>query len=143
MPLWVFKDSAWKQGVLFVRKAGVWKQGDISAHVDSAWADASVALSAEVSPSSVYAEGNFVPTTETVTVTPSGGSSPYTYAWTFDSTDGGIVATSPTADATTFHGSGIDPGDTRNAIARCTVTDDDGNTAYALVAVTLVRTYAT
>lgn len=143
MPLFAHKAGAWLQLTPWARKAGAWQMADISGHVDSAWADSLAPLSAGVDAPSLYDENQNTPTTGTVTVTPAGGASPYTYAWTFDSTDGNIQINSPSAAATSFQGSGMAPGDTRSAIARCTVTDNDGATAYALVAVTLVRIFPT
>jgi hypothetical protein len=66
-----------------------------------------------------------------------GGTPPYTYAWT--SVSGfAFTINSPTSSATTFS-AGPFPvdGTVRAGIERCTVTDDDGATAYADVAVTL------
>lgn len=143
MALFAHKGGAWLQTTPWVRKAGVWKMAAVSGHKSGAWKDNLAPLSAGVDAPSLYAEDTSPPTTGTVTNTPAGGASPYTYAWTFDSSDGGISITSPTSAATTFVGNTMDPGTTRNAIARCTVTDSLGATAYALVAMTLVRDYPT
>lgn len=141
MPLFAHKSGAWLQLTPWARKVGVWKMVAISGHKSSAWKANLAPLSAGVDAPSLYAESQNTPTTDTATVTPSDGASPYTYAWTFDSTDGNILINSPSAAASSFQGNGMAPGDTRNAIARCTVTDSLGATAYALVAITLVRIY--
>ena len=66
--------------------------------------------------------------TASVTITASGGSSPYTYAWTKVTGDT-FTVTSPTAASTTFSTSADNQTDGEQAIYRCTVTDDDGNKA--------------
>lgn len=66
--------------------------------------------------------------TETVTVTPVNGSSPYTYAWTKDSGDA-ITVNSPSSATTAFHASGMIPGQKRVARMKCHVVD---NAAAAL-----------
>lgn len=77
-------------------------------------------------------------TTNSVTVTPSGGTAPYSYAWAKDSGDT-ISANSPTAATTSFTGSTAD-GETASAVFTCTVTDNVGAKAYTSVVVTLTDT---
>lgn len=143
MPLFAHKAGGWLQVTPWARKAGAWKMADISGRKSSAWKDSLASLAAGVDAPSLYAESQNTPTTDIATVTPSGGAAPFTYAWAFDSTDGNILINSPSAAATSFQGNGMAPGDTRNAIARCAVIDSLGATAYALVAVTLVRIFPT
>lgn len=66
-------------------------------------------------------------TTNTVTVTASGGTSPYTYAWTKKSGDT-LTVNSPTSNATTFSGT---PGAGNAFISTytCTITDSAGSPA--------------
>lgn len=99
-------------------------------------------LSATYSPLGVFAVGaSNTPlslTTNAVTVTPSGGTGPYTYAWTVHAYS---AATSPTignaALATTaFTQSAVDPDTTETATFRCTVTDAFAQTAQVDVPAT-------
>jgi hypothetical protein len=61
--------------------------------------------------------------TASTTVTPSGGTGPYTYAWTWPSGGAGIAANSPTDATTFFVGTHLLDGTTLTGTARCTVTD--------------------
>lgn len=142
MALFAHHGGAWKLGDLFVRKAGVWKPAvQVSAKASSAWADSAPYMTLALDHPSIAASETVSPVvTGNVVATPTGGTSPYTYAWTFDSSDPGVSASNPTS-ATTQFGADMDGGDNRYAIARCTVTDDDGHTAYALCAVYLERTF--
>jgi hypothetical protein len=97
----------------------------LNTNVNSAsTAASSGALTATISPG--FAGGSEpvagTVTTNSVTVTPSGGTSPYTYAWTKVSGDT-FTVTSPTAAATTFSVT-LGSGGLASAIYRCTVTDD-------------------
>lgn len=82
--------------------------------------------------------GSGTATTDESVATPTGGTAPYTYAWTLISYTAGVPPTidSPSADTTTFTQTGIGPGDGFFAVFRCTVTDDDSNTATADVGAT-------
>lgn len=75
-------------------------------------------------------------TPSTVTVTPSGGTGPYTYAWTHESGDSAVQVTAPTSATTGFVGN-IGKNQTKSAIKRCTVTDSLGATTSVTVSVTL------
>jgi hypothetical protein len=61
-------------------------------------------------------------TSATVTVTASGGTAPYTYAWTKIS-GGAITAVLPASDVTAFSGT-VALGETISAQFQCTITDD-------------------
>ena len=78
-------------------------------------------------------------TTAGVTVTATGGTSPYTYAWTRQSGSASISADSASAASTTFTGTSLVSGTTYNAVFRCTVTDNAAATATVDVSVTIVR----
>jgi hypothetical protein len=82
------------------------------------------ALSAYVLPTYAYAliTGAGTATTNSVSVFASGGTGPYTYAWTKKSGIGTITADFPTAASTEFSGVLIS-GAARSHIWECTVTD--------------------
>lgn len=75
-------------------------------------------------------------TTPSVTVTPTGGTGPYTYAWTYDSGDSGFTANSAAAATTTFTGS-VASGADRVAVWKCTVTDSLAATCFVTVGVSI------
>lgn len=73
--------------------------------------------------------GSATISTNSTTATPTGGASPYTYAWTFVSSDGGTwVIASPTTAATKFTCAGVAADIDYSAVFRCTVTDAVGGT---------------
>lgn len=87
------------------------------------------AMTASASPTSLYKTGiGANQTTASVTVTPTGGVSPYTYAWSLVSGDT-LTVNSPTAATTTFSVTGLNSGDIASALYRCTVTDSTSGTA--------------
>ena len=95
------------------------------------------ALAASVSPTWAYGIGGAgTVITGTVTVTASGGTAPYTYAWTRKSGIGSVVATDATSAATTFSET-LSAGQYRTNIWTCTVTDDVAATTTVDVSVTL------
>lgn len=77
-------------------------------------------------------------TSSTAYATPTGGTSPYTYAWTKVGGDT-MTATNPTSASTAFR-LGVGPGDSKSATYRCTVTDSLGQTASGTVNITLTNT---
>lgn len=80
-------------------------------------------------------------TTTTTTATPSGGSAPYTYAWSFVSKSGGNTPTalSPTFATSAFQQTNVAALDSNTAVFRCTVTDSFGTTATADVNLAFVN----
>jgi hypothetical protein len=70
-------------------------------------------------------------TTNAATAVGAGGTAPYTYAWTLLSHSAVTppTADTPSADDTTFTQTGIMPSTAEDATWKCTVTDDNGNTA--------------
>lgn len=92
------------------------------------------AMTASASPTSLYKSGiGTNQTTASTTVTPSGGVSPYTYAWTKLSGDA-ITADSASAATTTFSATALFSGEARDATFRCTVTDSTGGTPLTATA---------
>jgi len=101
---------------------------------------ASAALSASASPGSISASTSDTSVTSAATtVTPAGGTAPYTYAWVWNSGGTGITITSTTAASTTFSATTLTLGEVRSGIARCTVTDNIAATYTVDVAVTITR----
>ena len=92
-------------------------------------------MSASASPTTVFGTtlGTGTATTDSTTVTPSGGVAPYNYLWTRTSYDGPVPpgANSPNSATTTFTQTSIGIGTSYSATFRCTVTDDNGSTAHA------------
>lgn len=98
------------------------------------------ALAASVSPT--YAYGTNAPgtvTSNTVTVTASGGTAPYTYAWAKKSGLLTITADSATSAATTFSASLV-ASQIREHIWTCTITDNVAATTTVDVPVRLEAT---
>jgi hypothetical protein len=86
------------------------------------------ALSASASPSFTFGItlGTGTAVTDSTTVTPSGGTAPYTYAWTvlsYTHPTTSPTINNPTSATTAFTQTGIVPGGGYGAVMRCTVTD--------------------
>lgn len=99
------------------------------------------AFQAAAAPSTVQGSGNSTAnisiTTAVASCTPSGGTAPYTYAWS--TTDADFVANSPDTAATSFTGSGVGPSGLKNASFICTVTDANGEVAVSNSVIAKVR----
>lgn len=87
-----------------------------------------LAFSATCSPAIALGVGWVNITTNTITVTPTGGVAPYTYAWSYVSGDA-VTVLSPTSAATQFRSN-----TTASAVYACTVTDSTGGTPLVAVA---------
>lgn len=102
------------------------------------------ALSVSINPTSASGGANVsgsnpqtVNTTNFSVATATGGTAPYTYAWTIVS-GFAMTVNSPTSNSTKFSAGPFNlDGQFRTATARCTVTDNVGATAYADIAVSL------
>ncbi len=107
-------------------------------------ATASSALGAIVTPGSATADV-FVSsaTTNTVTVTATGGTPGYTYATTFTSGGTGITTNNGTTTTPSWSATGLAEGDVKSGTARIRVTDSAGSPATfdVYVAVTITRQY--
>lgn len=92
-------------------------------------------LGVNVTPSSINQAETLCPiTSPLLTATGSGGASPYSYAWDWLTGGTGLTINSPSSNTTTLtqSGSGIKTG-----TLRCTVTDDDTDTAVDTASVTM------
>lgn len=91
---------------------------------------------ASCSPSSAFGSrvGSGLVTTASVTVSPTGGTGPYTYAWTLET--GNFTILSPTSATTTFRGS-VTVGETTEDVATCTVTDSLAATTSVSIGVAI------
>lgn len=78
-------------------------------------------------------------TTASTTVTASGGTPPYTYAWVRQSGSTSLNVDSAAAATTTFTGSSLASGTIYAAVFRCTVTDNVAATKTVDVSVSVTR----
>lgn len=135
--------GAWREidsGRVYV--GGAWKRlVEARAYVGGAWktvATFTPPLSASVSPSTATATttGGGTITTNSVTVTPSGGQAPYTYAWSrIVGTRSSVTAST---SATTAFRCTLATEDEVADEWRCTVTDNFGSTATVDVLTTFL-----
>lgn len=90
-------------------------------------------VTALATPSEVFGYGNshgaIRISTTTATVTPNGGTPPYTYLWQPDF--GTWEAVAPSSQTTAFRSDAVGPGDSSNDNFTCTVTDANGNVAVS------------
>jgi hypothetical protein len=100
----------------------------------------SATLAVSLSADSVHgrSHGTGTATTSIVTATPTGGTAPYTYAWSLVDTDGtpNPDADNPTSAATSFTQTGMNPDDYIASNWLLTVTDTNGVTTTANVSAT-------
>jgi hypothetical protein len=129
---------------------GVWKTVDhgFIRHEDGSWKrfwgsgsapPATLSLSQQLSIVSGSRSDAGAVTSSAATALVSGGTGPYTYAWTKVS-GSTFTVNSPTANATTFSTT-LTNGQELSAVYRCTVTDSLAATAFADVTVNLTSTY--
>jgi hypothetical protein len=95
------------------------------------------AFTVTIKPASVYyynPTGGTSGTTRSVTATATGGTAPYTYAWT-GAASATFTISSAAAATTTFSGDGVGSFSDVTEIKRCTVTDNVAAVAFATVSV--------
>lgn len=131
------------RGILTEAGAAAIAAGSVTAEgsVDREFWDGSLAsLSVSITPGYAIGVGAssiaILLYTNAVTGAASGGSPPYTYAWTIDSDDGGSpdwVIVSPSSASTNFSVSSVPPLVARDAVMKVTATDARGATGEATV----------
>lgn len=138
--IWAKVSGTWQQiNTAWIKVAGTWQQVYTSL---AATADKAGVTGGD----SGFAACGDPGSTDLVTVTPVGGTPPYTYAWARVgpiATHGPYQAASPTLNATTFNDVNnqvCDPAASPTEVWRCTVTDDNANEATVDVNVTLTWT---
>jgi hypothetical protein len=114
---------------------------DAAAQAATDVADAALTFTLSANRSGVFGSrlGTGSVTTNSVTVTASGGTGPYTYAWAYVSGDAVFTAGSPTAVTTTFSGTITSLGQDFTAVWRCTATDSLAATASTTVGVSIAE----
>lgn len=100
-----------------------------------------VSFSASVSPTSLTRLGTTnTLTTASATATPSGGTGPFTYAWTataYGTSDGTLTVNSPTAASTTFSSILSVSGQMTDGEAQCVITDTSNSQTRTTGVVTI------
>ena len=128
---------------------GSLNQGNIArdANIEVAISTASSAgggtLTASVSPTTAVGtsdQASGTVTSNAVVVTASGGTGPYTYAWSQVSGDT-ITINAPTSNSTSFTGNPASPDGSLSGVFKCTVTDDSApaETFVINVSVSIIR----
>ena len=125
---------------LVLNRSGIRSDPSPIGGIVAAAASVTAALVAYATPTSVSRTATLGPNPRTAItpptdVTASGGTGPYTYAWTWLSGGSGITIDFPTFNDTTFTATHNLDGTILTGTARCTVTDDVSATAIADVAV--------
>lgn len=147
MPTKIRQGGAWRTITgCKVFKGGSWRSiKAIKVYSDGAWRDVGNFtvgggdLNLTLSNSSVTRSARLTTIGSTIVIaSPTGGQTPYTYAWTKQSGDA-ISAMTPSNAGTAFQASGMAILETRTAVFRCTVTDTLGSSEHADVSVTITR----
>lgn len=137
-------DGAWREvtgGRVYI--GGAWKElASVRVYVGGAWKDAESFFppfaALNIAPDPVDATGRVgvAKLTPAVTATPTGGTPPFTYAWTRVSGDTGFTINSPAAASTTFTRTPADEV-TYSAVFQCAATDALGTTRTDTVSVSV------
>lgn len=136
-------SGAWKTGDMYARVSGAWKLLTPSARVGSAWKAGSggggggAPMTVGLSTTSMYGTFGYSGSGSAGnnTATLSGGVGPYTYAWSRLSGSVLIGAVTPGIATTETVVSGGVPGNSYDAVFKCTVTDSTGAIAVAVVSI--------
>lgn len=140
-------SGAWKNiEEMHVRVSGSWKQiQEAYVRVGGVWKQFYQFFTASASDSTPSGSGSgaspsgFVSSNST-TITPVGGTPPYTYAWAINgspATSGPFTCNSPSSATTDWGDTVADLDPDSDEVWRCTVTDDDSNVVTVDVTVTL------
>lgn len=146
MPIQVRKGGVWRQiASAQVFANGAWRSlVAVKVYAGGAWRTVanftapSGTFSLSASDSQIFSSGpTSSQTTNTVTVTPSGGLAPYTYSWVFVSRDSNASysLTNAASAFTAVSATGVPAGATGTASIQCTCTDSTGLTATSAVVV--------
>lgn len=103
------------------------------------WSAFSVTISPASLSASGYSPGVVSPYTAPASAVLSGGSAPFTYAWSVDT---GWSISAPTSASTVFQSVGLSPGDSSDATGTLVVTDGDGSMASAVIPLNAFNSYA-
>lgn len=102
----------------------------------------SIAVTANFSEFSVSGSSSLLTISPSASVTVTGGTAPFTYAWTVVSTNGAPgtpTALTATSSTTAFRASALQAEDPLEVLFRCTVTDSTAATATVDVTATFYR----
>jgi hypothetical protein len=134
MAMKVFQGGTWRDiSKCSVYQGGAWRVVKaIKVYQGGAWRDVANftagagTITLALSPTTISKTGRTsTVNTGNVTATPTGGQTPYTYAWVKQSGDD-ITALNPANAITAFRATGMAVDETRNAVFRCTATDTFG-----------------
>jgi hypothetical protein len=138
MSVWANIAGTWRKSTLWGNVGGTWHKLTPWVNVGGTWkkdpAPSTAAMTVSANPASVNGAisrpaGGGAQTNET-TITVTGGTAPFTYAWS--SSDGVLTATSPSSSATRFSAF-VEAGDTLADTFACVVTDANAQTAATTV----------
>lgn len=122
-------------GLLPVRKASIFTGGVLKLFYSAP--TQSLSLDIQPNPTQAHPPRGSNSATVFVTATPTGGTGPFTYAWSITSFMGGVPAINTPSNATTaITQSGLAQFDDNDCTASCLVTDSLGATARANVSFT-------
>jgi hypothetical protein len=122
-------SGVWKAAKPSIGVSGVWKPVKTAyVGVNGVWKMVYTGMTAALSPNPAtwagYEPESGIYTSQTVSATPTGGTSPYTYAWT--ALSGIATCLAPTSAST-----GFIAGEPLTTSIQCVITDANGTTATA------------
>lgn len=138
MSAWGNIGGTWRKGVFWENVGGTWRKLTPWLNVAGTWRKdpnpSASTLVAVASPNSVTGAisrpGVGIAVTNETTVSVTGGTAPFTYAWT--SSEGVMTATAPALPTTRFSAP-VEGGDTASDTFAVLVTDAKGQTATSIV----------